>query len=287
MQPAPNPYQAPVAAPPVPADFGPVVSEHHVGGKRYWSLVGLLVFLGLGALAGFIALLAEGELPGALAVGFVMLGLVLLLVVISGLRVTVYTHGIERRGRFASKRLGWDQLDTYTLEVIDPSRSAAGVGGVLAMLLIRLLTSNQIKPQAVTLRGRSGEKVAIPNQLKDYDALLASLVPYLAERLAARVHQELSRGVAVPFGKRLALDPQAGIVFTGLLGGKQNLPFHEVESIAFERALLAIRRRGEPKPWQTVAIASVPNVGVLQKIVAQAGAPRYAPPPGDPHGWGR
>lgn len=287
MQPAPNPYQAPVRTPPGQADFGPVVSEHHVGGKRYWSLFGLILFLGLGALAGFIALLASDELAGALLCAFAILGLVLLLVVMSGVRVTVFTHGIERRGRFGSKRLGWDQLESYTLEVIDPSRSAAGVGGLVAMLVIRLLTSNQIKPQAVNLRGRNGEKVTIPNQLRDYDALLASLVPYLTERLAARVHYDLSRGVGVGFGKRLALDPQAGIVFTGLLGGKQNLPFHEVESIGFERALLAIRRRGEPKPWQTVAIAAVPNVGVLQRIVAQASPARHAPPPGNQYGWAR
>jgi hypothetical protein len=92
----------------------------------------------------------------------------------------------------------------------------------------------------------------------------------------------------VGFGKRLSLDPQAGIVFSGVLGGKQNLPFHEVDSIVFERALLAIRRRGEPKPWQTVAIAAVPNVGVLQKIVAQASPPPQAPPPpADQYGWTR
>ena len=283
MQPVPYP----VSAQPVDPQFGPVVSEHHAGGKRYWWTFGLVLFLAAGVLSGFIALLVEDELLGALACAFGILGLVLLLVVLSGVRVTVYTHGIERRGRFGRKRVAWDQLDTYTLEVIDQSRSAAGAGGLLAVLVIRLLTSNQIKPQAVTLRGRGGEKVTIPNQLQDYDALLNSLVPYLTERLAARVHQELSRGMAVGFGKRLSLDPQAGVVFTGLLGGKQNLPFHEVESIVFERALLAIRRRGEPKPWQTVAIAAVPNVGVFQKIVAQASPPRHAPPPGDQYGWAR
>ena len=289
MQPAPNPYQAPVPAHQASdVQFGPVVSEHHAGGKRYWSLFGLVLFLGLGALAGFVALLADGELLGALAFGVVILGLVLLLVVLSGLRVIVYTHGIERRGRFGSKRLAWADLDSYTLSVVDPRQTAAGVGGLVGMLVVRLLTSNsEIKPQAVVLRGKNSVKLTIPNQLKDYDALLASLIPYLTERLAPWVHQELSRGVAVGFGKRLALDPQAGIVFTGLLGGKQNLPFHEVESIAFERAFLVIRRRGEPKAWQTVAIAAVPNVGVLQKIVAHASPPRHAPPPGDQYGWTR
>ena len=284
MQPAPSPF--PIQHPAVDAQFGPVVSEHHVGGKRYWWLFALLLFLTVATLAGFIAALANESLIGAALLALVVLGLVALLLVISGLRVTVFTHGIERRGRFGSKRLAWDQLDAYTLSVVDPSAAAAGVGGLIAMLIIRLITSNQIKPQSVLLRGKDGSKVTIPNQLKDYDALLASLIPYLTERLAAHVHRELSRGVGVGFGKRLALDPQAGIVFTGLLGGKQNLPFHEVESIVFERALLAIRRRGESKPWQTVAIAAVPNVGVLQKIVAQANPTRHAPQ-GDQYGWAR
>jgi hypothetical protein len=281
----PAPYPVPMQ--PVDPQFGPVVSEYEVGGKRYWLVFGLLLFLCLVALAGFIAALAEGSFLGGAIVGSLILGMVLLLVALSGVRIIVYTHGVERRGRFGKKRLGWDQLQSYTLNVVDPQHAGAGAGGLLGVLIIRLVTSNDIKPQAVVLRGKGGEKVTIPNQLKDYDALLSSLIPYLADRLVAQVHQELSRGVPVVFGKRLALDPQGGVVFTGLLGGKQNLPFHEVESMVFERALLVIRRRGEPKPWQNVPIAAVPNVGVLQRIVAQASPAPMAPPPGDQYGWAR
>lgn len=284
MQPAPYP----VPMQPVDPQFGPVVSEYEVGGKRYWLVFSLVLFLCLVALAGFIAVLAEGSFVGGAVIGSIILAMVLLLVALSGVRLIVYTHGVERRGRFGKKRLGWDQLQSYTLNVIDPSHAGAGAGGVLGMLIVRLVTSNEIKPQAVVLRGSGGEKVTIPNQLKDYDRLLESLIPYLADRLAARVHQELSRGVPVAFGKRLSLDPQGGVVFTGLLGGKQNLPFHEVESLVFERAVLAIRRRGEAKPWQSVPIAAVPNVGVLQRIVAQASpAPQAPPPSGDQYGWAR
>lgn len=283
MQPAP----LPVPLQHIDPQFGPVVSESAVGGKRYWTIVGSVLLLGLFALAGFIATLAEGSLGGALILGFLIFGIVLIVAVLSGVRVIVYTHGIERRGRFGRKRLGWDQLQSYTLNVVDPSHAAAGVGGLIAMALIRLLTSNEIKPQAVVLRGKGGEKVVIPNQLKDYDSLIASLVPYLTDRLAAQVHQELTRGVPVTFGKRLTLDPQAGVVFTGLLGGKQNAPFHEVESMVFERALLAIRKHGQTKPWQSVAIAAIPNVVVLQKIVAQASPPRHAPPQGENFSWAR
>lgn len=286
MQPAP--HFAPV--PPVQhidPQFGAVVSESHAGGKRYWTLVGLVLFLGLFVLAGFAAAMIEGSIGGALVLGLLIMLVVVILVMMSGLRVIVYTHGIERRGRFGSKRLGWDQLQSYTLTVVDPSHAAVGVGGLLVMLIVRLLTSNDIKPSSVVLRGRGGEKLTIPNQLKDYDQLVVSLVPYLTDRLAAQVHQDLSRGMAVGFGKRLTLEPQAGVVYNGVLGGRQNLPFHEVESIVFERANLVIRRHGDKKPWNTVAIAAIPNVSVLQKIVAQASPPRHAPPQGDQYGWAR
>lgn len=267
--------------------FGPAVSESKLGGKNYWTVVSLLSFLGVCTLAGFIATLVAESVVGSLLLALLVLLLVLSVWAFSGTRVVVFTHGIERRGRFGSKRLAWDQLQSYTLNVVDPSHAAAGAGGLIAVALIRLLTSNEIKPQAVVLRGKNKEKVTIPNHLKDYDSLLASLIPFLTERLAAQVHQELSRGVPVTFGKRLTLDPQAGIVFNGLLGGKQSAPFHEIESLVFERALLAIRKHGQPKPWQTVAIVAIPNVVVLQKIVARASPPRHAPPESENFSWAR
>jgi len=284
MQPAPLPRHP---SPFIDPQFGPAVSESRVGGKKYWTVVGLLAILGLCALAGFVAALLAESVIGALLVAILILLLVLAVWALSGTRVIVYTHGIERRGRFGSKRLGWDQLQSYTLNIVDPAHAGAGAGGVLAVLLIRLLTSNEIKPQSVVLRGKNKEKVTIPNQLKDYDALLASLIPFLTERLAAQVHQELSRGVPVSFGKRLSLDPQAGVVYSGLLGGKQSAAFHEVESLVFERALLAIRKHGQPKAWQTVAIAAIPNVVVLQRIVARASPPRHAPPESENFSWAR
>ena len=283
-------HPAPMHAVPlqhIDPQFGPLVSESNVGGKRYWTAIGLVLFLGVFALVGFVATLAEGLVLGALLLGLLIFGLVLAVGVLSGVRVIVYTHGIERRGRFGSKRLGWDQLQSYTLNVVDPSHAAAGAAGVIGVLIVRLLSSNDIKPQAVVLRGKNGEKVTIPNQLKDYDSLLASLIPYLTERLAGQVHSELSRGVPVAFGKRLTLDPQSGIVFNGLLGGKHSASFHEIESMTFERALLAIRKRGETKAWQNVAIAAIPNVVVLQKIVMQASRPQQAPPPSENFSWAR
>src|SRR3954468_23377648 len=107
MHPAPVPA---VSFQHIDPQFGPLVSESGVGGKRYWTALGSVLFLGVFALVGFVAALAEGLIVGALILGLLIFGLVLALGVLSGLRISVYTHGIERRGRFGSKRLGWDQL---------------------------------------------------------------------------------------------------------------------------------------------------------------------------------
>ena len=101
------------------------------------------------------------------------------------------------------------------------------------------------------------------------------------------MHQELTRGVAVRFGKRLALDPREGIVFTGFFGKRLTLPFSEVESTGTERALLVIRRYGQNKPWRRVHARAVPNLGVFQKIVAQATIARQAPPQSENFTWTR
>lgn len=267
--------------------FGQAVSEWRPGGKKFVGLVLALVLLCVLALLGFVALIAAGELIGAAFVGVLLFGFVFLSVMLFGLQVTVYTHGIERVGRFRTRRLAWDQLQSYTLTIIDPAVAAQGGGGLLGALIIRAVTSNDIKPQSVTLRGKDGTKLVLPNHLKGYATLLDSLLPYLTDRLAAQVHQDLSRGVAVPFGKRLTLDPAQGVIFTGFFGGKKSLPFAEVAGTGLERALFVIGKYGQKKPWLKVAAASVPNLNVFQKIVAQASAPRQASPASENFTWTR
>ena len=93
--------------------------------------------------------------------------------------------------------------------------------------------------------------------------------------------------MAVPFGKRLTLDPAQGVIFTGFFGGKKTLPFAEVAGTGLERALFVIGKYGQNKPWVKVAAASVPNLNVFQKIVAQASAPRQAPPASENFTWTR
>ena len=267
--------------------FGQAVSEWQPGGKK---LIGLIVLFGLFCvigLVGLLALLAEGELVWAAVVGLVLFGWVLLLMVVLGLKVTVYTHGIERAGRFRTRRLAWDQLESYTLTIIDPAVAAHGGGGLLGALVIRALTSNDIKPQSVTLKGKDRTKIVLPNHLKNYDTLLGSLLPYLTDRLAAEVHQSLRRGVPVAFGKRLTLDPAQGVIYTGFFGGKKALPFAEVAGTELKRAVLVLGKYGQNKAWAKVAAASVPNLNVFQKIVAQASTPRQVPPAAENFTWVR
>jgi len=265
--------------------LGNVVSEWSVGWLQRTLLCLCLVLLG-GVLLG-IGISAESTLLTVVAGPLTLILVVLLLVQQAALKVVLYTHGIERRGLLGKQRLAWDQLQSVTLNIIDPASTAAVGGGVLVVLIVRAFTPKNLKPQAVVLLGKDGKKLTLHKYLKGYDTLLESLLPYLTERLIAGVHQDLNRGITVGFGKRLALDPAAGVVFTGLFGKKQVLPLAQVESVGTERALLIIRKHGQKKPWQRVAARSVPNLTVFQRVLGQASGAPLAPPQPDTWSWSR
>ena len=271
--------------------LGSAVSEWRVGGARPVLLGLLIVVLGGGLIAALVAGLGDEQPVLAVLSSALVLGLVvLLLALVTGPRVVVYTHGIERTGRFGKRRLAWDQLQSYTLNYVDPGSAAiaGGGGGLLVMLLIRALTSKKTKPQSITLLGSDAKRLTLSNHLKGYETLLDSLLPYLTDRLLANVHQAMSRGIVVPFGRQLALDPAAGVVFTGLiLRKKESLALSEIESTDVERGVLLIRKRGQQKPWQRIAARGVPNLGVFQKFAAQMSVPQQALPPSEDWSWTR
>jgi hypothetical protein len=209
-----------------------------------------------------------------IAVVLTVLCLVLVFVQQAMVRVVSYTHGIERFGLFGKKRLLWDQLQSITLMIVDPASTAAGQG-LLVVLIVRLLTKKDRKPQSVVLTALDNSKLTIPGYLKGYDDVLSSLLPYLTERLFAKAQYELSRGQVVPFGKRLMLDPAWNLTYTGLLGGKVMLPLNAVASANVERGVVLIQPRDQKKPWQRIHARSMPNLSVFQRFVAlvNAGAP--------------
>jgi hypothetical protein len=264
MQRMPLPPQAP-QVPPDP-QFGHLVAEWRAGlGRRIWLSIVVLICGGLAAVAGFANdNLVLGGIFGVLTLFFVSL----ICVQQAKVLVTTFTNGIERRGLFGRQRLAWDQLQSYTLNVVDPAQTSAGAG-VLVMLLIRAFTSKNQKPTTVVLLGRDGSKVTIPNYLKGFDSLLDSLIPYLVERLLSVAQFDLNRGVPVAFGARLVFDPGGNLTYTGLFKKQHVLPFANIASVQLERALVVISQRDTGKSWQRVHVRTVPNLGVLQRLITR------------------
>jgi hypothetical protein len=264
MQQMPFPPQAP-QLPPDP-QLGHVVAEWRAGlGRRVWMSIVVLISGGLIVLACFAN---DNAVLGGIFAVLTLFFVSLICVQQAAVKVTTFTNGIERRGLFGRKRLAWDQLQSYTLNVVDPAQTSAGAG-VLVMLLVRAFTSKSQKPTTVVLNGRDGSKVTIPNYLKGFDSLIDSLLPYLVERLLSAAQYDLNRGVPVSFGGRLVFDPGGNLTYTGLFKKQYVLPFANIASIQLERALVVITQRDTGKSWQRIHVRTVPNLGVLQRLIAR------------------
>lgn len=282
------PTASPLPAPSSPVDpqFGAVLSEHRAGGKHYWWRLAGIPMAAAPVLSMIIDGWRDSNLLEAVVPVLALIGVALMLVALSSVQITVYSGGIERRGALRRQRLAWYRLMSYTLDVVDPSPLGVREGGLIGGRG-RWSLSGKIAARSVTLLDRDGNTLIVPNRLKDFDALLAALIPTLTEHIVSRVSRELSEGTPVAFGSRLALDPQAGLVFTGLLGKKQTLALREVESMVFARGYLEIRAHGDARPWQSVPIAVIPNVVALQKIALQGSPPPHAGPRGQQFDWAR
>jgi hypothetical protein len=261
-------------------EFGPLVSELRAGLRvRLASTVLLLVIGGLFVLVG----MAQDELGlTAIASLATLPPLAFVYYQQGGLRVRLYTHGVERSGRFAKRRLPWDRLQSYRLNVMDMSAVAmagaagGGLGGIVGGLVAHSLTKKLQTRQALVLFGTDGSKLTIGDDLKQYHAVAESLIPYLTERLLPAARQAYDRGTPVAFGKRLSIQKGAGIRVTGVLGGQKLLPFAELASVGLERAALAIRKKDKRRPWKLVATSAVPNVHVFVRL-AELGKPPAEP----------
>jgi len=268
----PQHYQQPQPAMPQPPQlppdpqFGYAVSEWRAG-MRNRILIAVLIVIcgGLVAIGG-----ATSDNTALLVIALVLSALALAFTFVqqAAVRVVVYTHGIERFGLTGKQRLGWDTLQSYTLNIVDPAQTSAGAG-VLVMLLVRLFTKKSQKPASVVLRGKDASKVTLSNTLKGYDSLIESLVPYLADRLLAAARADLGRGVPVSFGPKLVFDPAGNLTYTGLFKKQYVLPYANIAAVNIERAAVLIVQRDTGKTWQSVNVRTVPNVGVLQRLIAR------------------
>lgn len=256
-----------------------------MGTGKIVVLAGLfVVFPGIFVLVGFL-----GDEPalgvGALAVTAVAIGLTYFF--LSGLKIVIHEHGIERTGRLGKKRVAWVDLESYRLQIVDQAVAAGAAGGALgaliAGLVLRALRKNKaLLPQAVIIQGRDGTKLSLPRNLARYEELLDGLLPQLVERLTGRLSPAFQRGESVQFGKSVSLQRGIGITVKGLFGTEQVLRLEELGTARVERAALVIRKV-DGSTWKSVPVAQVPNVGVFERLVARA--PAAAPADSMPLAW--
>lgn len=256
-------------------ELGPL--RHELGPAWKARIAGfflVLVFTGIPFFAG----MADGNALVMVASALVALVLVIVIqVVASAARVRVFEHGIERRGRFRTQRLAWNQLRAYQLQIIDTAVAAGGgAGGLLGALIARAVVNalnkgKEVVPNAVVLFGTDGSKLSLSANVKGYAELQQTLVPYLTERLFPQARQAFDSGSKISFGKKLTLQRGVGITVKGLFGKAHVLPLELADSVTLQRAAVEIRRSDTQAVWQSVAASQIDNLGVLQRFVATLG----------------
>ena len=260
----------------VDPQLGPLVNELGPGWQsRVAGFFLVLVFAGIAILAGVAN---DNSVLIALSAGVALALLGLVQFIATGARVRVYEHGIERCGRFRTRRMAWNDLRSYHLQIIDTAMAAGGAGGVLGALLARAVIravrkNRELLPNSVILRAADGSKVVLSANVKGYADLLKTLVPFLAERLFPLARQAYDSGAQVSFGKKLSIQRGVGIKFNGLFGRTQVLPLELAASATLDQAAFAIRRNDTNAVWQSVPAAAVENLGVFQKFVTTFGKP--------------
>lgn len=260
--------------PPHDPELGAVVQELRAGWTVRVALCFLIViFMAIGAAA---ASQSQDAALWLVLIGVLTLGLcALTLFILSASRVRLYQHGIERSGRFGRKRIAWNDLASYQLQIVDPALAAgagAGLIGVLvARLVVRAMKPKELVPNAVWLFSKSGGKLTLTSNVKGYKELVKQLVPSLDERLFAQLKPAFDGGAPLAFGKKVSLQRGVGITVTGLFGRQQVLPLEQAASATLESAAFVIRRSDTNAVWQSLQAASVANLGVLERFVEHAG----------------
>jgi hypothetical protein len=255
-------------------EFGNLSSELRAAwGMRI--LVMVLILFGCGLFV--IASVSSDEMGLGITIGVVGLALIALVqFILSALRVRIYQHGIERRGRFGTKRIAWANLKSYQLQMVDPVAIAGAAGGLVGVLVARGIQrafKKEVVPNAVILSAKDGTKIALAGNVAGYRELIRTLVPFLTEQLFVVAKQTYDSGAELKFGKKLTLQRGVGVTFTGLFGKKHVLSLEQIAGATLDRAALVIRRNDTNAVWQSVPATSVLDIGVFQKLIEVAGKP--------------
>lgn len=257
------------------ANLGRSLGEWRVStGRIVMWVVFVLFFPGI-----FVAV-GVGTNQAPLAIGAAVataLGLAVVWSLLSGLKIVLHEHGIERHSRRGVTTIRWPELESYRLVLVDQSAAAGAAGGALGALLVGLAMrylgkKKALVPQSVILLAKNGKKLAFSPNLRGYEELLQRLIPDLDERLLAANLPAYQRGERLQFGKSLALQRGVGVSVKGMLSAEQTLPPAELGGASIERVLLVIRR-SDGSTWKTVAAGDVPNIGVFQKLLVSERKP--------------
>jgi hypothetical protein len=252
------------------SEMGAVEAEYGAGMKPR-----IAAFFLVGVFMGLIALGVSQSDQAPLLLGLVALVTAALMAfiqfVFGAVRVRIYQGGLESKGRFRTKRIAWDNLQKYQLQIIDSTMLAGAAGGLAGVLVASLISkvrkSKSVPPNAVWIYGSDGTKIILSASVKGYASLLDTLLPSLDERLFPAVKTTYESGALVDFGKQLTLQRGSGITVSGLFGKKNVLPLGQAASAQIERAAFVIRHGETKAVWQSLQAATVMNPGVLQKFV--------------------
>lgn len=180
-------------------------------------------------------------------------------------RLRIDANGVELQGTFSTKRIGWNEVSSYTFVSLDPQAHMHGYGqgglaAILVFVVIKALRKKRqnrmFKAGRLTLHGERA-KVSIGASFRDVDQAL--------ERIFAEVHPRLastaSFGVVAFDGRTLSHKTKGA------------LPLMELDKVVVgANGTVAVHKLGKRLSWATLSMSKVHNSMLLFERLADAGA---------------
>lgn len=212
--------------------------------------------LGYPIIATALIVAVAGGVIGAIIAVAMIAGYIALYVKLGTARVVVDATGVEHKGAFSSKKIGWDEVRRYRFVSIDPTANAHAAGGgligALAVAAVKAMQAKggnrRFKAGRLTLHGDGTHKVVLTSRFKGCDAALDFAFAQLHPRLAA----------GTQFGD-LGFD---GTTLRHLKKGE--LAISEIESVSIgSDGTVSVRKVGKRLAWATTPMARLDNPVIL------------------------
>lgn len=187
-------------------------------------------------------------------------------------RVVIDESGVARRGLFRTRRVAWDEISEYALEMT-PTVDASAYReysltpvGELAYLRDAVQGMHRAYLVHVELRG-GAQPVAFGWRFRDAHLAVHEIVERVHGRLARRARDELDRLGLTAFGP-------LGLAAESIAWGAKSLPRERVEAIEiFDAKPLELRvmARGETWPFARAPTRAIPNLLVALALARDLG----------------